>query len=52
VAPQKNAVEFQTIDAYSGVGLTVEKYKNNKPSRIENEKSNTLSRMRPNRLMY
>jgi hypothetical protein len=39
VAPQKIKceVEFQTIDAFKNVYLAVEKYKNNKLSRVGNE---------------
>jgi hypothetical protein len=31
-------IEFHTTDAYSNLGLTSEKYKVNKQSRVENEK--------------
>ena len=38
-------IEFHTTDAHSNLGLTSEKYKLNKLSRVENEK--VILRIRP-----
>jgi hypothetical protein len=42
-------IVFHTTDAYSNLGLTSEKYKINKLSRVENEK--VILQMRPKSLI-
>jgi hypothetical protein len=42
-------IEFHTTDAYCNLGLTCEKYKVNKLSRVENEK--VILRVRPKSLI-
>jgi hypothetical protein len=42
-------IEFHTMDEYSNLGSTSEKYKTNKLSRVENEK--VILQMRPKSLI-